>query len=467
MRPAPAARRRPDPSAFHVRTVQSGAESQDADTAPDRAAFVPVREDGPVERLTTAARTAPSRRWVAVVSALGAASLVWCLVDVWGRTWHQYQLDLAVYVLGAHHLVDGRLYTMSLPTPPHLPFTYPPIAALAFIPLTALSRQTGQLVWAAVNVACLYAILVLSFRAVAPGIDRERCTLVALCAMGPTMLLEPVWLTFFFGQVNLVLCLAILADLTLVLRVGDRTLPRGVLLGISAAVKLIPLVFVPYLFVTRQFRAAWTSLAAFAGATLLALLFNPSVTWSYFTKYATDAQRVGGVFFISNQSLRGAVDRLDHRVVSVPLVTTAEGLVLVAGIALAAWAYRESSSILGILVCATTGMLVSPISWEHHLVWAVPILLWLALAPDRPAGGPAWAGVGAAVLVWAPLLRVPSGGDNELHEHGWQLLIGQSFFALMAAFLVGVAVQLTLRRRRAGRPSSGPRRPAATAGAAT
>jgi alpha-1,2-mannosyltransferase len=112
-------------------------------------------------------------------------------------------------------------------------------------------------------------------------------------------------------------------------------------------------------------------------------------------------------------------------------------------------------------------MLVSPISWEHHLVWAVPILLWLALAPDRPVGGPAWAVGGAAVLVWAPLLRVPSGGVNELHEHGWQLLIGQSFFFLMAAFLLGVAALLTLRQRRAVRQVSGRPRPTATAGAAT
>lgn len=436
--------------------------------APDvRRPWVPERADGHVGRLEAAARTAPSRRWVVVTALLGAASLAWCASDVWSRTWGKYQLDLAVYLLGAHHLFDGTLYHASLPSAPHLPFTYAPIAALLFVPLTVLPRQAAQLVWAGVNIASLYAIIVLTLRVVLPGVERTRLALLGLTAMGPAIAVEPVWLTFNFGQINLVLAAAILADLTLVLRLGHRTLPRGVLLGICAAVKLIPLVFVPYLFVTRQFRAGWTALVSFVGVTFLAFLCNPSVTWSYFTKYATDAQRVGGVFFISNQSLRGSVDRLAHRVVSVPLVTVGEGLALVAGIALATWAYRESSSFLGILVCATTGMVVSPITWEHHLVWAVPILLWLALAPDRPAGGPLWALGGAAVLVWAPLLRVPSGGDNELHEHGWQLLIGQSFFGLMVAFLVGVAVQLAVRRRRATRAVSGPPRRAATAAAAT
>ena len=121
---------------------------------------------------------------VAGASVVGTLSTLWCLVDVWGRTWNRYQLDLAVYVLGAHHLADGRLYTVSLPVTPHLPFTYPPIAALAFVPLTALSRQSGQLVWAAVNVVCLYAVIALSLRAVVPGIDRTRLGLAAVWASG-------------------------------------------------------------------------------------------------------------------------------------------------------------------------------------------------------------------------------------------------------------------------------------------
>ena len=124
---------------------------------------------------------------------------------------------------------------------------------------------------------------------------------------------------------------------------------------------------------------------------------------------------------------------------------------LEAGIALARWAWRDSSPFLGILVCATTGMVVSPITWEHHLVWAVPVLVWLACAPDRPAGGRLWAAAAAVVLWRAPLQHVPSGGTAELHEHGWTLLAGNSFFGLLVGFLVGVAVLLTVRGRAAGR----------------
>jgi len=398
------------------------------------------------------ARGRPSTLWLVVLSVLGAVSVGWLLGWIWFDTWDTRQLDFAVYVLGAHHVIDGQLYHVGLPYAPYLPFTYPPIAALAFGPLALLPHQTAQLVWAAVNVASLFGIIVLSLRAVRPDMDRTRVMLWSVVLLGPACQLDPVRLTLYFGQVNLVLCLVLLIDLTTKLGCRGRTLPRGVLVGVAAAIKLIPLVFIPYLFVTGQARAAWTAIATFVGISLLAAVLAPAVSWSYWTKYAFDASRVGNPSFVLNQSLQGTLDRLSHRDVSVVAVDVASVLVLVVGIALAWWAWRDSSPFLGLLVCATTGMVVSPITWEHHLVWTVPILLWLTLASDRPAGGPLWAAVVAAVLWWAPLQHVPSGGTRELHEHGWTLVAANSFFALLVAFLAGVAVLLIVRRGRSAGP---------------
>ncbi len=399
----------------------------------------------------------------AVLGLAAVASAVWLLTMVWHTTWDRTQLDFAVYVLGAHHLVDGRLYDVGLPYSPYLPFTYPPVAALAFAPLALLSQQAGQLVWAAVNVASLYGILAVSLRAVRPDLDRTRVLLWAAVLLGPSYLFDPVRLTFYFGQVNLVLCLLVLVDLTTEVTFRGRTLPRGVLIGVAAAVKLIPLVFVPYLFVTRQVRAAWTALATFVGCSLLAGVLDPSTSWDYWTRYVNDSSRVGNPYFYLNQSFQGAVDRLDHRVVPTTVVDGVGLVVLVAGIALARWAWRDASPFLGILVAATTGMVVSPITWDHHMVWAVPIVLWLALAPDRPAGGWAWALASAVVLWWAPLEHVPTAGTSELHEHGWTLLAGNSFFLLSVAFLVGVAVLLAGRRWRRDGSISAAGHPVATA----
>jgi alpha-1,2-mannosyltransferase len=389
-------------------------------------------------------------RWIPMAWIAGAVSTGIVVVAALGLSWHRRQLDLAVYLMGAHHLVDGHLYLAGLPAPPHLPFTYPPFAALVFAPLNILPLSAAQVLWCLVNVAALFALVWLSLRATRPGLERRRRLLWSLVLMAPAFWMEPVHLTFAFGQVNVVLAALALADLTGHLRLGTRTLPRGVLIGVVAAVKLIPLVFVPYLFVTRQTRAAWVALGTFALCSAGTAATDPAVSWSYWTKYATDAKRVGGVFFISNQSLRAVADRVDHRVVSTGLITLASAVVLVMGIALARWAWRSSSNFLGVLVCATTGLLVSPITWEHHMVWIVPVLIWLVWAPDRPAGGRLWALAGVALSLWAPIWKVPHGSNVELKEHGWQLLEGNSFFLAMVVFMVGVAVLLTMRRREPG-----------------
>jgi alpha-1,2-mannosyltransferase len=410
-----------------------------------------------------------STREIVLLAVLGAASLAWLTAEVWHVTWGLEQLDFAVYVLGAHHVVDGHLYSVTLPDVPRLPFTYPPVSALAFVPLTVLPRQAAQSVWAVVNVASLYGIILLSLRAVRPGMDRTGLLLWSLVLLGPSFLLDPVRLDFYFGQVNLVLVALILVDLTTTVRLGRRALPRGVLVGLTAAVKLVPLVFVPFLFVTGRTRAAVTSVVTFAVATLLAAAVDPAVSWSYWTRYATDASRVGDPAFYLNQSLLAAVDRYEHRLVSPIAVDGVAVLVLVAGIALARWAWRDSSPFLGILVSAATGMVVSPITWEHHMVWCVPIVLWLAVAPDRPAGGPLYAAAGALVLWWAPINHVPSAPGAQFTEHGWTLVAGDAFFALTVLFLVGIAVLLTVRRGRRRRTPglSAPRSPTTSTAATT
>ena len=416
----------------------------------------------PAPQVPAPATAAGPTRWDPFLWAAGAVSAAIALAGALGLAVGRLQLDMAVYLMGGRHLVDGRLYLVGLPNAPHLPFTYPPVAALAFAPVAVLPEHVAQVVWSLVNVAALFALLLLSVRAARPGLARHRLVLWALLLMAPASWIEPVRLTLSFGQVNIVLAAMVLGDLTGHLRVGGRTLPRGVLLGLAAAVKLVPLVFVPYLFVTRQTRAAWVALVTFAVCSVGTALTDPSVSWSYWTKYATDAKRVGGVYYISNQSLRAVADRLDHHVVSTGLVTLAAGLVVVAGIALAGWAFRTSSNLLGVLVCAATGLVASPITWAHHLVWAVPVLIWLAWAPDRPVGGRVWAVAGAALFWWAPIWTVPNGGDVELDEHGWQLLAGNSFFLATVVFLVGVALMLWSRRRdRATSPVEASRRPAA------
>ena len=194
------------------------------------------------------------------------------------------------------------------------------------------------------------------------------------------------------------------------------------------------------------------ALATFIAVVLVVAALGPSTSWAYRTKYAFDAGRVGSNSYISNQNLSGALERFHHGVVAHSLYYGIDLVLAVAGLALAVWAYRQSSHLLGILVCATVGMVVSPITWVHHMVWAVPILIWLCLADDRPRGGWVWAGAGGLLLWEAPIWSLPYGGSGqELHEHGWQLVVGSSYFFAMVVFLVGGG-----RHALAAKPKSAP-----------
>jgi hypothetical protein len=78
-------------------------------------------------------------------------------------------------------------------------------------------------------------------------------------------------------------------------------------------------------------------------------------------------------------------------------------------------------------------------------VWVIPLLAWLALASDRPRGGPWWA-LGLAALLWAaPVWWVP---DPQTGYGGpLVLLAGNSFFLAMVAFVVLTAGMLARRTR--------------------
>ena len=108
------------------------------------------------------------------------------------------------------------------------------------------------------NLAALVGVLVLSVRLVKPSLDRVATWRLALALSLPALLLNPVLITIGFGQVNLFVTFLVMWDLLSERRIGKRQLPLGVATGLAAAVKLTPLLFVPYLLLTRRWRGALT-----------------------------------------------------------------------------------------------------------------------------------------------------------------------------------------------------------------
>jgi alpha-1,2-mannosyltransferase len=388
-----------------------------------------------------AARYRPAGSWIPVVlAALSlAGALALAIAPATGR-----QVDFEVYRMGGAQLFGQRLYDVYL-AGLDLHFTYPPFAALLFWPFAQVSVRLGQLVWLVINLLALVAMTAVSIRAVRPGWSRRRIWGIALIVLFPVLRLSPDILTLDYGQVNFVVALLILVDLTCVVRFRSRALPRGVLLGIAAAVKLTPLIFIPFLVLTRQFRAAATALGSFLLCSAAAFAIAPHSSRFYWSHKIFE--RAATLIYISDQNLHSALQRIGAGPPA-PLLLDALTVIFAAGgLAVAAWAYRVSSPVLGILLCAATGLIVSPVSWAHHYVWVVPVLAWLILGRDRPQGGWWWA-LAAAVLFWiAPIWWVPD--VQEGYGGPLVILAGNSFFLAAVAFVL-LAGLLLWSRRRAG-----------------
>lgn len=217
----------------------------------------------------------------------------------------------------------------------------------------------------------------------------------------------------------------------------------GVLVGLAAAVKLTPLIFVGYLLVTRRPRAAATAAATFAGTVLAGWVLLPAESARYWFHLVAQPDRVGGVAYSGNQSLLGSLTRLlDGAALARPVWMVAALGVAALGLAVAAALSARGAELAGIAVCGLTGLLVSPISWTHHWVWVLPAgIAAYELVPLSPA-------VLGPVFVLAPVWWPPHGGDAEYRHSVLDRLLADSYVLVALAVLVLGAVGLS---RRGGR----------------
>lgn len=362
----------------------------------------------------TWAQSVASPRRLVIAAALLVASFagLWVLYTVQPLP----MSDIAVYrAEGEAARTGGDLYGFTV-TKWELPATYPPFAALLFIPTTWISLSTLKVACVLVNAALLALLIHLSCKAV--GLRKAAYTaptLLAATALG--LWLEPVFQTFVFGQINLALTCLVLWDLTR----PDGARFKGFATGVAAGIKLTPALFAVYLLVTGRVKAAFTALAGSAVSVLLGLLVLPDASIEFWTRRMFETGRVGKAWIVDNQSLQGLIARVLHSPEPGLLWAAAALLTAGAGLCVARRVYvRRGLDSWGVLCTAVTALLVSPISWSHHWVWCVPLLAALA-AHTR---GAAWRRALLAVVTVAFTARtmwiLPTRGDLDLHLAWWQ-----------------------------------------------
>jgi alpha-1,2-mannosyltransferase len=289
-----------------------------------------------------------------------------------------------------------------------LVFTYPPFAAMVAVALTPFGRWSGQVAWSLATAAATAGVVWLSFRAALDRAGRWWPAALGVLAAG-ALLTHPLVEHVFYGQVNVFLVLACLLDC---LAVRPRW-PRGVLVGLAAAVKLTPGLFAVHLWLGGWRRPAVTAGLVALACTTLAWVLLPADSLGYWTRELWRTERIAGSLdYTSNQSLLGMATRLVPDPLARPVWVAAAVTVLILGLRRARAAALAGDRLTGAALVGLVAFLVSPISWIHHGVWFLPALG--ALAGDlRDRRRVALAGVVAAIL----LLRLPWWGWALL-DHG-------------------------------------------------
>ncbi len=433
-----------------------------------------------VSRRVPDASGSPARAGRLEAWLLGAGLVGMGLVLVWyahlaltGQGIRAFPVDLNVYrdagLIVRHvrpfYKASRKTPLYGWPGPPHyrgLRFTYPPFAALPFALMSHLRLVTLGDWFTAADMLAVPTAIWITCREL--GIPVERRAGLTLLSTAAALASEPVLRTVSLGQVDLLLMVLVVWDMCQ----PDRRLWKGAGVGIAAGIKLVPLIFVPYLLLTRRYRQAAVATATFALTIVLGFIALPadSSAWWLHGLFMRGSYYTDNIF-AGNQSLLAILVRAASPDWHAEWQAVA-AVVAILGLVTAAMLDRAGHRVLGILTCALTGLLVSPISWDHHWVWiilALPVfvhyaiqarglvreaLIWSAVVVVAVfAAWPTWLwgethdlkGWGWG-LIWAP----PNGGDLERSWHGIQLVVGNAYVLtgivlLIALMAIAAAMQ--------------------------
>ncbi len=364
-----------------------------------------------------------------------------------------YRIDADVYRMGGQAWLQGRpLYADGAVFHTQggidLPFTYPPLAAVAFSPLALVSLPAAS---AAINaVTCVLLLvsiwIVLTRMDVAqnwqvgePAWIRRGWLAAGAVAVGMRYL-EPIQANFSFGQINVVLMTLVIADC-----VPRRTpWPRGVLVGLAIALKLTPAVFLLYFVLRRDVRAVVVAVASFGAASLLGFALAWKDSCEYWTVTVRDTDRIGDATLNTNQNAAGALARLGLGESTHFVIWTAACFAV---LGLTVWAARRvlaaGEPTLALVCVALFGLVVSPVSWSHHWVWGLPaIVVTAVLAYRRRDAALALVGAaGTALMMWPPIELLPE--HHEAAASWWRQLLGMSYVWWALALIAAAGLRLT------------------------
>jgi alpha-1,2-mannosyltransferase len=316
--------------------------------------------------------------WPYVIAAVAAISAI-VYLSVWER---RHGLDLKVYRDAVNSWRSGKSPYLATFTRSRLAFTYPPFALLVLSPLTWASFPITQwLLWTA-SIAAATGSVVLVLRDRGVKITQRLWCKAFTWSCVSVIALEPVRSGVDYGQIELILMFIVVADLLMM-----PSPYRGVIIGIAAAVKLTPLVFIIVLIVSRDVKSVIRAVVSFLVWTALSWLLWPGSSRVYWFYDISHPARVGTIAYGGNQSWYAILHRPPFPASGSTLAWVLLSLLTLAVSTFVAWrCVSAGQKAFAIVSVALAGLLISPISWTHHWTWVllIPPIIVRRRSPDVP-----------------------------------------------------------------------------------
>ncbi len=335
------------------------------------------------------------------------------------------------------------------------PYLYPPPSLLLFYPLTFLSFRTAKVLLFILNHACILAfVYIFLAKLLKDDFLPPVRDIVAPVALIYVILAFPVIANFKYGQINLIV-LILLCAFWYALKNDKSPFLIALPLALAVLLKTYPILLLPLLLFRRRFRVTLWLLGILMFASVVAYAILPRGTWHDWIVnvlptggYGKDTFNLFSPAQARNHSINGFATRLltpnrfSEPIWANPLLGRALGYglaVVIGGVTLSTsfFSGRRNSARtplnLELSLYLIMMVLLAPLSWESHLVFAFPAVL-LALHMLAQEKDKLWwdgAGIIAASLIAWPLPIDVSGLTRGL----WTLLIPVKFYALLVIWL--------------------------------
>jgi hypothetical protein len=281
--------------------------------------------------------------------------------------------DFSVYYGAVTYLFSGR--SLYLGTDLATGIGYPPHTFLLLMPIAWLPLPGAQAIWVVLSVLAFIGCIRISLELA--GVQPSALLLGISAAIAS--LAFPVRFTFGMGQSNFLALLFFLAGLQKV-KTG-KPIVGGVLIGIATIVKPHLIIIAMGMFLSRKWKAITAAVSTNATAVIFTGMF---FGWRQFADYVSLAVPYMSIYrgreIYYNQGIRAIVSRFvpDQIAPQIILMVSITVLAVTAGYIVR----RKFDAVRSCLLLIPVMLLVEPLAWQHHFVFLIPLMVYLATRLD-------------------------------------------------------------------------------------